>query len=324
MPEFEYPPSGGGDVVVSSSSDVLPAAPAAGELVMYRGRFAGFDVWWTVDSTGRRTPDLSPLKRGSYYAIAPAVEGTFAVPSNANGGRVTGWTEAELFGEGNISHPARTLPGTPATNVVRTVLAQSGAPGLTAGLFPALLGGLRTLTVRSATPRVGGWLSRQVAANPVSPLSSGTFWYQGLTSAYDGTIPNAIGCGWFIAHPTGVHIISSTGVAVTTIPLDGTVPNPAGGFFPALTRAMVQAGRIAVWTGCPPGEVGYIGVRVVDESTGVVHYEGRVTAAMGMNLPAANTGLALTTECGNGPTGADVAIADYGREFWVNPAGSEA
>jgi hypothetical protein len=243
------------------------------------------------------------------------------VPSSANGGQIIGYAAAEITfsGAGGISHPAITLPGTAQTSAARTLCTTSAAISQIAGVFngnPAL----RSVTCRSGTAGAGGWFSENRLGMPGS-IANGSFVFGGLASAYG--LADCFGAGWFFGDPSGVFLKSRTGMTTTSIPLDGTLPNPLGGVFPALTRALVQTGRIAVYTCALPGVLGWVGIRVVDEATGIVYAETRLEAATA-NLPTADLGLGQDTEAGTGTQAAVVTLADFGRDIWVQPGMLEA
>jgi hypothetical protein len=317
-----------GDQLASGPQAPAPAAPTEGQ-VRYVGRFCGFDVPWVVDADGRRTPDLSSLERGTHYSIQPAGVGTSAVPSAAAGGVVLGYAAADVVnGGGTITHPALTIPGTPQTNARRTLMTSAASDNQVMGVFNRDGVALRLIALRSATARLGGWFSVQRFALPGSNVADGTFVFAGLAGAY-GTLADCLGVGWFTTDATGVHIKRRANTTTTSTALDGTIDDPydsngAGGAgpwtFPTLTRALVQAGRVAVYTGCLPGNTAWIGMRIVDELTGVVHFEGRFTAG---NLPTVDTGLGQDTEGGTGAVGNESGafiLADFGRDVWTSPA----
>ena len=306
------------EINFGSSSTLIPSIPSDNSVTLYRGRYAGFDVIWGVDANGTRIPDLNPLKRGTYYAVFPATSGISAAPTDDNGGLVVGYPA--VTASGAATHPALTIPGTAITSSRRTLYTTAAAPGQFAGGFTGTGVDFVLNGYRSGTAGAGGFFFQSKITSTGS-VADGTFLFCGVTSQL-GTLADCFGIGWFLpedATGTGVYIKSRTDTSgSTSIPLDGTIADPYnGGFFPELTRAICQSGRITVSGGVVAGEDGYIGLRVVDEATGIVYYEGRVTDAMA-TLPRVDQGLGFDFESGTGTQAGAVELAEYTREMWVS------
>lgn len=318
MPELLYPGAAGGSLVLTSQPSL--ARPSAGVAISSM-RYAGFDVPRLLAPDGQPFADTSILRRGTLYAIEPADVGIAGVPTSANGGTVSGYNTGTLLGTG-LTHPALTIPGTPVTGSRRTVSTTAAVAGQIAGLFHT--GALRQVACRSATPYVGGWFSEHRAApGAASSIVNGTFYFNGIASAYG--LNDCFGVGWFTTDVGAtVYIKSRTGAALTSIALDGTLAHPeTGALFPALTRSIVRDGKILASTGCLPGSLDWVGLRVFDELTGTLYYEGRITPAMA-NLPTAGVGLGQDAECGNGAVAAVVSLSDWGRRIYAYPGAREA